>query len=287
VPLTPKKDFLSRTPPTSTNHGGAPSEGAPLTCCRRLIVDRSTNNHTRAVCSRLSWWMPVVLKLRARRPKLLGLAMREVQCDGADDSTVRALAQNVAETLRRENISAAGQRRVAGLETVDFDGLGIELKTFLLVGEEILNVLALVALELDYLTHLCVVDDRSIASELLLDHLENLLLVKLLRKTLDSGQGFASIALLDAYMDIILRLLYFSYVVNIDEGVVGLEVFDGHKLGVTGVTRGKRVLKGVVTVRVFSDLINGALVKVEVVEVLLEVLVTIETECCSRARSAI
>jgi hypothetical protein len=159
--------------------------------------------------------MPVVLKLRARRPKLLGLAMREVQCDGADDSTVRALAQNVAETLRRENISAAGQRRVAGLETVDFDGLGIELKTFLLVGEEILNVLALVALELDYLTHLRVVDDRSIAScgwckcsffihrmtyhrlrtELLLDHLENLLLVKLLRKTLDSGQGFASIAL--------------------------------------------------------------------------------------------
>lgn len=128
---------------------------------------------------------------------------------------------------------------MAGLETVDLDSLGIKLKTLLLVGEEFLDVLALIALELDHLAHLGVVDDGSIAGELLLDHLENLLLVKLLRQTLDSGQGLASITLLDAYMNVILRLLYFSYVVNIDEGVVGLEVFDGHKLGVTGLLVGK------------------------------------------------
>lgn len=162
-----------------------------------------------------------------------------VQRGGASSGTVRALAQNIAETLQWQSISAAGQRRVAGLETVDLDSLGIKLKTLLLVGEEFLDVLALIALELDHLAHLGVVDDGSIAGELLLDHLENLLLVKLLRQTLDSGQGLASITLLDAYMNVILRLLYFSYVVNIDEGVVGLEVFDGHKLGVTGLLVGK------------------------------------------------
>lgn len=82
---------------------------------------------------------------------------------GASDGTVRALVQNAAETLRGGSISAAGQRRVASLETVDLNGLGIKLKTLLLVGEEVLDVLALVALELDHLAHLGVVDDGSIA----------------------------------------------------------------------------------------------------------------------------
>jgi hypothetical protein len=83
----------------------------------------------------------------------------------------------------------------SGLETVDLDGLGIKLKALLLVGQELLNILALISLELDHLTHLSVVDDRAIASEFLLDHLQNLLLIEFLRETLDRGQGLATIAL--------------------------------------------------------------------------------------------
>lgn len=81
------------------------------------------------------------------------------------------------------------------LETVNLDGRGIEAQTFLLVREELLNILALVALELDDLTHLRVAHDGAIASELLLDHLEDLLLVELLGETLDSRQGLATVAL--------------------------------------------------------------------------------------------
>ena len=46
---------------------------------------------------------------------------------------------------------------------MDLYGLNIKTKAILLVGKEILNVLALVALELDHLAHLRVVDDGSIA----------------------------------------------------------------------------------------------------------------------------
>lgn len=81
------------------------------------------------------------------------------------------------------------------LETVNLDGRSIEAQTFLLVREELLNILALVALELDDLTHLRVAHDGAIASELLLDHLEDLLLVELLGETLDSRQGLATVAL--------------------------------------------------------------------------------------------
>jgi len=58
-----------------------------------------------------------------------------------------------------------------------------------------LDILALITLELDNLSHLGVCYDGSIAGELLLDHLEDLLLVEFLRKSLDCGQGLASIAL--------------------------------------------------------------------------------------------
>jgi len=84
---------------------------------------------------------------------------------------------------------------VATLETVDLDGLGIELQTFLLIDQKLLHVLALVALQLDHLAHLGVDDDGAIARELLLDHLEDLLLVELLGQALDCGQSLATIAL--------------------------------------------------------------------------------------------
>ena len=93
---------------------------------------------------------------------------------------------------------ALGRSRFAQLfrlETVHLHGRGLETQTFLLVREELLNILALVALELDDLTHLGVAHDGAIASELLLDHLKDLLLVELLGETLDSGQGLATVTL--------------------------------------------------------------------------------------------
>jgi hypothetical protein len=45
---------------------------------------------------------------------------------------------------------------MARLETMDFDGLGVETETFLLVGEEFLHVLSLVSLKLNDLTHLSI-----------------------------------------------------------------------------------------------------------------------------------
>jgi hypothetical protein len=74
-----------------------------------------------------------------------------------------------------------------------------------------LHILALVALELDHLAHLTIGDDGAIAgcncqyeesfdartslTELLLDHLEDLLLIELLREALNSGQSLTTIAL--------------------------------------------------------------------------------------------
>ena len=75
------------------------------------------------------------------------------------------------------------------------DGLRIKTKALLLVGQEILDILALISLELDDLTHLGVCDYGSITGEFLLDDLEDLLLVKLLGQTLHGGQRLASIAL--------------------------------------------------------------------------------------------
>ena len=90
------------------------------------------------------------------------------------------------------------------LETVDLDGLGIQLQALLLVDQELLHILALVALQLDHLSHLRVVDDGAIARELLLDHLEDLLLVEFLGQALDRGQCLATIALLDADVNVVL-----------------------------------------------------------------------------------
>jgi len=113
------------------------------------------------------------------------------------------------------------------LETVDLDGLGIQLKSFLFIGEEFLYILALIALKLNHLSHLTINDDGAIASEFLLDDLEDLLLIEFLRETLDSRQSLTTIALLNANMYIILRLLGLSCIfVGFGEGVEGLEIFD-------------------------------------------------------------
>jgi hypothetical protein len=46
---------------------------------------------------------------------------------------------------------------------MDFDSLGIKLETFLLVGQELLNILTLISLQLNHLSHLSVIDDGAIA----------------------------------------------------------------------------------------------------------------------------
>jgi len=110
---------------------------------------------------------------------------------------------------------------------MDLDGLGIKLETLLLVHQELLDILALISLELNHLAHLSVVDNGAIASEFLLDDLEDLLLVELFRKALDCGQRLTTIALLDPNMDVILGLPGFpSVFVGFGEGVEGLQIFD-------------------------------------------------------------
>jgi hypothetical protein len=75
------------------------------------------------------------------------------------------------------------------------DRLSIKTKSLLLVGQEVLDVFALIALELDDFAHLGVAHDGAIAGKLLFDYFEDLLLVKLFGKTLDGRQGLAAIAL--------------------------------------------------------------------------------------------
>jgi hypothetical protein len=110
-----------------------------------------------------------------------------------------------------------------GLEAVNLDGLLIKSKTLVLVGEEFLDLQALVALKLNHLSHalgLRIADDSAIASEILLDDLQDLLVVKLAGNPLDSGQGLPSITLLNAYMDVLLGLFGLSgVVVGFGEGV--------------------------------------------------------------------
>lgn len=146
------------------------------------------------------------------------------------DYTVPSYPQGVLDLSRRTETT----RRVS-LEPMDLDGLGVEFQTLYLVDQELLNVIALITLQLDHVPHLTVIDNGAIASELLLDDLENLLLIKLLRKTLDGGQCLTTIALLDSYMNVILRLLGLTGIfVGFGEGVEGFEVFDGHKLCLSG-----------------------------------------------------
>lgn len=87
------------------------------------------------------------------------------------------------------------------LETVDFDGLSIHLETRW-VDEEVLHGIALISLQLDNITRLLVLDYGTIASELLLDNLQDFLEIKLGGNTFNGGQGLAAVALLDTDVDI-------------------------------------------------------------------------------------
>jgi len=118
-------------------------------------------------------------------------------------------------------------RDAIGLESMDLDGLWIKLQTVFLIREEVLNILALIALELNHLSHLGVNDNGAIASKFLLDDLKDLLLIEFLRETLDSCQSLTTIALLNTDVDVVLRLLDVSCIfVGFGEGVKRLEVVD-------------------------------------------------------------
>lgn len=85
-------------------------------------------------------------------------------------------------------------------------------------------------LELNDLTEVLVLHDGTVAGELLLDDLQDLLLVEALGETLDGGEGLAAIALLDADVDVVLAFLGIVVALalfGISEGVDCLEVFDG------------------------------------------------------------
>jgi hypothetical protein len=88
------------------------------------------------------------------------------------------------------------------LEAVDLDGLRVNLETLFLIDEEFLHNIALIALELDHVASLVIVDDGAVAGELLLDDLEDLFEVELGWDTLDGGQGFTTITLLDTDVDV-------------------------------------------------------------------------------------
>jgi len=119
---------------------------------------------------------------------------------------------------------------------MDLDGLCVDVETFVLIDEEILYSIALVTLELDDVARLFVIHDGSIASELLLDDLQNLLQIKLGRNAFDCGQRLATITLLNAYMDVGLRGALDSLrgilILGIRKGIKRLEVLDlcGHTM---------------------------------------------------------
>lgn len=75
-----------------------------------------------------------------------------------------------------------------------------------ILNEHLTDLSSLVALKLDDLAELFVFNDCAIASELLLEVLEQLLRVVLVGYTLDGSQGLATITLLDTDVDVFGRL---------------------------------------------------------------------------------
>jgi hypothetical protein len=84
---------------------------------------------------------------------------------------------------------------VRRLEAMDLDGIGGKIESLLLVGEELLYGVAVIALELDHLASLVIIDNGAIAVEILLEGLYDLLQIESGGDAFDSGQGLAAIAL--------------------------------------------------------------------------------------------
>eukprot|EP00303_Exanthemachrysis_gayraliae_P000001 CAMPEP_0206005624 /NCGR_PEP_ID=MMETSP1464-20131121/4680_1 /ASSEMBLY_ACC=CAM_ASM_001124 /TAXON_ID=119497 /ORGANISM="Exanthemachrysis gayraliae, Strain RCC1523" /LENGTH=325 /DNA_ID=CAMNT_0053379071 /DNA_START=489 /DNA_END=1463 /DNA_ORIENTATION=+ len=80
--------------------------------------------------------------------------------------------------------------------------LNLVLGRELVLDEELADVLALVALELEHLAHGLVIDDVAIAAVFLLDHFEHLLQVERCIKALHRGDALAAVSLLHADVDV-------------------------------------------------------------------------------------
>ena len=72
------------------------------------------------------------------------------------------------------------------------------------LDKEIGNVLPLIALKLNDLAKLWILDNSTIAAKLFLEIFEDLAVAEFLLQSLDSGQTLAAITLLDAYMNVVL-----------------------------------------------------------------------------------
>ena len=72
------------------------------------------------------------------------------------------------------------------------------------LDEELRGVLALIALQLNYLAELLVVNHIAVATELLLEILEDLLVAEVLLQPLDRCQALLPVPLLDADVHILL-----------------------------------------------------------------------------------
>lgn len=122
----------------------------------------------------------------------------------------------------------------ARLEPVHLHGFGRDGQPSLLIGQEGANIVALVTLQLDDVADLFVVHDGAIASEFLLDHFEDLFEVEFGGDTGNGGQGFTTITLLDADMNLVLGRLGLgfgrgSFVLRVRERIKSLQVLDtGH-----------------------------------------------------------
>ena len=93
------------------------------------------------------------------------------------DYTVPSYPQGVLDLSRRTETTRRVSLEPMDLRTLDFwinpnekrqetnlDGLGVEFQTLYLVDQELLNVIALITLQLDHVPHLTVIDNGAIAS---------------------------------------------------------------------------------------------------------------------------
>jgi len=117
---------------------------------------------------------------------------------------------------------------------MDLDCLRINFQSLFLVDKELLHGIALVALQLNHVAGLFIVDNCAVASELLLDDFEDLLQIEFGRNAFNGSQGLASIALLDTNMDIGLSLFLSGFacilILRIRKGIERLKVLNlcGH-----------------------------------------------------------
>lgn len=87
-------------------------------------------------------------------------------------------------------------------ETVDLDSLWVHLQSSLSIDQKVLHSITLIPLQLYDISSFLVLHNSSIASELFLDHLQDLLEVELGRDAFDCCQSFTSVTLLDTDVDV-------------------------------------------------------------------------------------